>query len=74
MDQTGLSAEYFEVDSSGVVKIKNSISDLGVGVIPTIYVIASDGGGNETRVTVTVFISATTTTTTTAAPERYFYL
>ncbi|XP_045205402.2 protocadherin Fat 3-like [Mercenaria mercenaria] len=71
LDQSSLTTEYFEIDTSGVVKIKNSISALGPGVVPTFYVIATDGGGNATRATATVIIAATTTPTTTSTTDRY---
>lgn len=70
LDQSVLTAEYFEIDQAGLVKIKNSISAIGAGVTAAFYVLATDGGGNETRVTVTVVIAATTTTTATTTTDR----
>lgn len=71
LDLSSLSAEYFSIDQSGVIRIKTSITSYGAGVMPLFYVLATDGGGTETRETVTVIITATTTTTTTTTTDRY---
>lgn len=68
LDQSSLTAEYFQIDQSGTVTLQSSY---GAGVTPTFYVLASDGGGSETQVPVIVVIAATTTTTSTASPNRY---
>jgi hypothetical protein len=71
LDLSSLSAEYFSIDQSGVIRIKTSITSYGAGVMPLFYVLATDGGGTETRETVTVIITATTTTTTATTTDRY---
>lgn len=71
LDLSSLADEYFQIDQSGIVRIKTSIASLGTGVTSQFYVLATDGGGNETRVLAQVIITATTTTTTTTTTDRY---
>lgn len=50
--------------------IQNSVAPLGSGATVVFDVVATDGGGTETRVTPIVVTVATTTVTTTTTTDR----
>ena len=55
----------------GALYVQSSIHTLGYGSTVTIEVVATDGGGEESRVPVTIVISSTTTTSSTTSTDRY---
>ncbi|XP_053400699.1 protocadherin Fat 3-like [Mercenaria mercenaria] len=71
LDQSTLGASYFGIDQTGKVYIQTSVAPLGGGVTVTFSVVATDGGGTETRVNATVVTVVTTTTTTTTTTDRF---
>ncbi|XP_060554338.1 protocadherin Fat 3-like [Ruditapes philippinarum] len=71
LDQSALGTAYFSIDQTGTVYVQNSVAPLGGGASITFDVVATDGGGNETRVTPSVNTVATSTTTTTTTTDRF---
>ncbi|XP_052770788.1 uncharacterized protein LOC128210480 [Mya arenaria] len=71
LDQSSLGNQYFGITQSGTIFVVKSIQSLGYGGSATFHVIATDGGGLETRANVTVAVMATTTTSTTSTTDRF---
>ncbi|XP_052770777.1 cadherin EGF LAG seven-pass G-type receptor 2-like [Mya arenaria] len=71
LDQSSLGNQYFGITQSGTIFVVKSIQSLGYGGSATFNVIATDGGGLETRANVTVAVMATTTTSTTSTTDRF---
>lgn len=72
LDQTSLTAEFFDVNGSSLY-VKNSLTSFSLGQILTITGKATDGGGRQATATVYLVMAATTTTNiVTTTTERYY--